>query len=458
MVLSKGMKTLLQGSHSLIYSTVTGISLIVLALVWQSGVIGQIFSGNPSSAKALDCQVGAPINTCSTDRGSGHTYCKWTENGNVEGECSVEVCNNGGTPPDCSAPSQSFACQRDSSLCSSVNQQYCENMGLGSAIIWKHGGACDPNNGEHDTNGCIFLYDNVRSFTGPNCQEGAATPTPPSGEQTVQTCKGPMTVSFLTSQLQQANYPGPYDNIQAMIDAFNRAACPAGVTPTPVSGQLCFLCDNGSFRRAGQASDCNGAPACPSMASGTNACLSSTDITGQSCGAVPTATPTPTTVPGPTATPTPTLPPGVTVTPVPVTPTPGAAVVCAPGQVMTVSGSQVICLNVQQQQGQTQTATGGSSTSNSSATGGGGGSSTVNINSYNQERERVGFVAPSVVHVAGAAPSVQVQELPKTGLPLAGWLLSGFLPAGLGLKRFGKGSAKTSESANSLWQKREFDR
>lgn len=379
-----------------IYSGIAGASLILLALVWQSGVVGQIFSSNPSRVAALDCQVGAPLNTCSTDKGSGHTYCKWTEDGNVEGACSVEVCNNGGTPPDCAGgPSQGFPCNSNPSLCSSVNQQYCENMGLGSAIIWKHGGACDPNNGEHDSNGCIFLFDNVRSFTGPNCTEGGA---------------------------------------------------PA-VTPTPSNLGTCFICDNGDWRVAGGSGHQMTSEQCSQEQN--SAFNQPNKPSWCAAAAEATPTPTPTSVPGPTATPTPTLPPGVTPTPTVIIPTPsGAAVVCSPGQVMTVSGSQVICLNVQQQQ--SQTATGGSSSSTSSATGGGGGSSTVNI---------TGAAAPvSVVRVAGAAPGVTVSELPKTGLPIAGWLLSGLLPAGLGLKSFGRGRTNLKDGSSYIWQKRRFEK
>jgi hypothetical protein len=48
-----------------------------------------------------------------------------------------------------------------------------------------------------------------------------------------------------------------------------------------------------------------------------------------------------------------------------------------------------------------------------------------------------------------------VEELPKTGLPLAAWALSGLVPAGLGLKRFGI-SKNLRNTAHFIWQKREF--
>lgn len=49
-------------------------------------------------------------------------------------------------------------------------------------------------------------------------------------------------------------------------------------------GSNCFLCSDGSFRQAGDKNDCNGAPSCPSLSSSNNACTSSTNVTGQSCG------------------------------------------------------------------------------------------------------------------------------------------------------------------------------
>lgn len=50
-----------------------------------------------------------------------------------------------------------------------------------------------------------------------------------------------------------------------------------------------------------------------------------------------------------------------------------------------------------------------------------------------------------------------IRELPKTGLPLIAWAFSSLLPAGFGLKRFGKKDS-TEESANSIWMERELGR
>lgn len=172
----------------------------------------------------------------------------------------------------------------------------------------------------------------------------------------------------------------------------------------------------------------------------------------------PTPTPTPTGVPAPTETPTPTPTgaPAPTATPTPTPPpagAPQATLQCPAGFVSVVSGSNIFCLQQVQSQNQSQTvnqavtATGGSS----SAT---GGSSNVNVTSS--------AGSPAVVAVASkplvAGVSTKVTELPKTGLPVAAWVLSGLLPAGLGLRRFGSGVKNQRNSARYLWQKREFDR
>lgn len=177
---------------------------------------------------------------------------------------------------------------------------------------------------------------------------------------------------------------------------------------------------------------------------------------------VPTVTPTPTEAPtptpteAPTVTPTPTEAPVVTVTPT-LTPPPAGAqqatLECPAGFVSVVSGSNIFCLQQVQSQNQSQTvnqnvtATGGSS----SAT---GGSSNVNVTSSAGSPAVV--VAASKPLVAGV--STKVTELPKTGLPVAAWVLSGLLPAGLGLRKFGSFGKGQKDSARYMWQKREFDR
>lgn len=171
---------------------------------------------------------------------------------------------------------------------------------------------------------------------------------------------------------------------------------------------------------------------------------------------IPTPTPTPVVV----VTPTPT--PVVIVTPMP-TPVPAAEqqvdLQCPAGFISVVSGSNIFCLQQVQNNNQNQTvnqtvnATGGSSTAS-------GGSSSANATSGGGVPVVVAAAQPAVVvaqpQVAGV--STKVTELPKTGLPVAAWVLSGLLPAGLGLRKFGSFGKDQKDTARYLWQKREFER
>lgn len=178
------------------------------------------------------------------------------------------------------------------------------------------------------------------------------------------------------------------------------------------------------------------------------------------CAAAPTPIPTAIPTPIPTRVPTPT-PIIVTPTPVVVTPTPTPVVIvptaiptptpmviiptiipaggpvntvqCQAGFDQRIVDSNIIC--VQQVQNQTQTQ---SSTSTSSAT-------TAPIN--------VTVTAPA--QVAGVTVT-KAEVLPVTGLPMAAWAMSGFLPLGAGLKRFGRFGKSSKDTARYLWQEREF--
>lgn len=151
----------------------------------------------------------------------------------------------------------------------------------------------------------------------------------------------------------------------------------------------------------------------------------------------PTMTPTGTVTPTPTGTLTPTPTGAVTITP---TPSGGNVVQCPAGFVQTISGSTIICL--QQIQGQSQSSTNNVET----------GDVNVNVSQGPVSSSSVSTVTSG--QGGGGVPSVT--QLPKTGLPLAAWLLSGFLPAGIGLKRFGIKGDKSSGDANYLCQKRRF--
>lgn len=164
------------------------------------------------------------------------------------------------------------------------------------------------------------------------------------------------------------------------------------------------------------------------------------------------ATPTPTPTPTTTVTPTP-LPPSVatpTITPTLVSTARvnviTSGVTCPAGFTGTMSGSTLVC--VQQIQTQTQIASGGSASATAT-----GGSVNVTLTSNS---------VPTITPTPTTAPSQSKAEvlgttsLPKTGLPLMAWSLSGLLPLGLGMKRLDKNTIVSQNFGNFIWQKREY--
>lgn len=144
---------------------------------------------------------------------------------------------------------------------------------------------------------------------------------------------------------------------------------------------------------------------------------------------VPTATPTST--PRPTATATPTPSGTLTPTPTPTIPQGGAVVVadlkCPNGTNFGgIRGSNVIC--VQQTQNQNQVVNNRASAS----------------------------TGPISITLAGTKEAVE--ELPKTGLPMAAWFLPGLLPLGIKLRKVGTMNKIGKNISSYLWQKREFDK
>lgn len=104
---------------------------------------------------------------------------------------------------------------------------------------------------------------------------------------------------------------------------------------------------------------------------------------------------------------------------------------CGNGTYAVYQDSDIICIPIQQQQ--QQIAYGG----NATATGG-----SVNMTYATNPSSQ-----PQVVYMAAGS------TLPKTGLPLAAWLSGGLLPAGLALRRFGKG-ASILHTAHNIFELR----
>lgn len=172
-------------------------------------------------------------------------------------------------------------------------------------------------------------------------------------------------------------------------------------------------------------------------------------MNGKWCGQVPSPSPSPSVSPSPS--------PSVSPSPSPSQST----IQCPVGQIQKIENSTVVCVAQKQEQTQTQTqdnhqnqtvdqhvsATGGSSSSSSSS------SSSVNV-TVNNPTPTPTPSTTSVVNVVSEAKT-EVKQLPKTGLPLAAWALTGLLPIGAGFKRFGKKS--DALSANSVWMERQLN-
>ncbi len=157
---------------------------------------------------------------------------------------------------------------------------------------------------------------------------------------------------------------------------------------------------------------------------------------------VPTSTPMPTPTPI-IVTPTPT-PAVVYVTP---TPTPTQApigganslVSCPAGTSQYLSGSTVICMS---QSANAQTGP-------------------INVTNTNNNSNIVNPAQPivvtqpqpQVVYVSGATG---VTTLPKTGMPVEAWGLTGFFPVGIWLRKFASSKKALQSSANYLWNQRQF--
>jgi hypothetical protein len=155
----------------------------------------------------------------------------------------------------------------------------------------------------------------------------------------------------------------------------------------------------------------------------------------------PTPTPTPTEIPTPPPTFVPTPPPTLVPTPTPcncVTPTPTPTLPPPPPCLVCQTPPPSVPAQVQNQQ-QTQ-----NNNQNQNVV--------VNVPPAPQGVVLAANAQPKVVATAGT----QVTTLPKTGLPLAAWAVMGMLPAGAGLKKFGRKDNSDDVPANFIWEEREF--
>ncbi len=345
--------------------------------------------------------------------------------------------------------------------------QYCD----GNTMVHKHGGYWDGNQ-------CVYAFDNVG-------QCGVPTPQPQPCEEDVQYCDGNTMVH---------KHGGYWDGNQCVYAFDNVGQCgqPAP-TPTPFVPQ----CPRDAV--VGTRIDAQG---CTRNIHTREDC-SQYEGGAYNCPAVPTPQP-----PVPTQQP---VQPVVVQCPIgtvrnsqgnceaqQITQTQQTTQQCPNGTSLRMVGSAVVCVSVQQeqaqqvQQGVNVVAQGGNAVINGS-----GNSTNNNTNTQTQTnnpaptvtntvtrevtREVVRFaensgptfrcpagtetrkegneiVCVQIVKTQVAGVQTEVKELPKTGLPLAAWAALAFVPAGLRLKRFAKSGVNTEESANYIWESREFKR
>jgi hypothetical protein len=95
-----------------------------------------------------------------------------------------------------------------------------------------------------------------------------------------------------------------------------------------------------------------------------------------------------------------------------------------------VEGNNIICILIDQNQTQSQT---------------------------QNNNQNITITNPAPTSTGAVLGQTIVKELPRTGLPLLAWATMALVPAGYGLKKFGKNQVEdNSESATYIWENREF--
>lgn len=361
---------------------------------------------------------------CSDSLGTGHKYCTWTAEGNKWGNCRIEACYNGQTPPACVAPlvaggdsNSPWECQRalarNENICND-NVIYCENSTDGSRnsmMVVKHEGVCNPYSGERDSRGCIFQYQ--KNDPQPLlCSERGQQPQQPA-QQVQQVVAQPQqgfvcdNSGFADGQgrWRQAEFPANQSLPACEVNNANTfAGCKDGGA---AAGNICqtvqqplvvppVSCPSGSALINGV---CQPNIACPAnttlvngVCQGTITCPSGTTLVNGVCqGAVIQV----------------------------------ATAECPSGYTKTVSGNTIVCYP---------------------PPGGLGGNVGIGTTVY---------VQPAQVQYQ-PVQYVAATQLPKTGLPAFTWSALAFLPAGLRMRRFSKIKKALENHPNYIFEDRQF--
>lgn len=389
------------------YLTV-GVSSMVLLFSAQVGVLGASWEKGPEVAQATlrgYCEdgwrfIGNAADPTGQNDDAGDNS-QWIQDPSCDSAQPQAQVPNWMNPmpvvPTGTAPCE-IALASGENLCSD-NITFCEDTGNGfSTVFLKHQGACEPTHGEADSRGCVFVFTPLQTFPGPSCK----IPAPAAPAQPVQQPQQPTTTVVSPQQQQQQQQ-------QPVIIQQPIAQPPIIVVQPPIFPQPPFCTQVFSHT---QCIACN-----ISETFNRNTCSGQLISLGKqfdaSCSGLCSQPPQP---------------------PVVITPPAGGTT------------------NVTVTTGSTTVTTGSVSTGAVSQT------QTVNptlTSTREVTREVVREVPREVRIVEVAGVKAEVKELPKTGLPALAWAVAFFIPAGFGLRKFGK-SIKENLTANYLWEERQF--
>ncbi len=283
----------------------------------------------------------------------------------------------------------------------------------------------------------------------------AAPPAPPAAppsQETFTVCNGQVkTLDQLTSELRGAGYPGPWD-INSMLAAYTRAACPAQTTPPPAcvpngscsANPACGMTATGtdncgnSCQRQGPAcpvacvsnGSCSANPACGTTATGVDNCGNSCQRTGPSCVVA-------------------CIPNGSC----------SAQIPTACGQTFTGVDN---CGNVCRQTSSACQPVQGPITVNPVITNNPTITNTFTPTNTNTitVNTPAAVAAPATFANVGVGTSVAgvqyVSALPKTGLPAIAWSALAFIPAGFRMRRFSKVKKDLENHPSYIFEDRQY--
>lgn len=337
-------------------------------------------------------------------------------------------------------PAASFPCESNPRLCG-ANETFCEKTGDNlSEFIFKHEGACHPENGEHDTNGCIYIFTpQAPVYHNNTCQVESAPAQPAQPAAPAQPAQK------LTCYICDINRPdGDQRRVFGAANSFDSCNGVNNNEGNPSTDSSQSLCNQNTPPVCVPNGSCSAQPACGQTATGVDNCTNPCQVTAPAC--IPSCRPN-----GSCSVQTPT--------------------VC--GQTLFgVDNCNNIC--VRQSVACPIPPQGGNITINPAPI-----TNTFNpVNTFNPTNtvtntttNTINNPAPQVI-TAQAAPAVGnvgvggtvytqavqyvPQTLPKTGLPELAWSALAFIPTGFGMRRFGKIKKALENHPSYIFEEREY--